>query len=244
MHNRYLAGRTYAACTPFESYHWAKASALFRTEISHENDTCNWDAFWIAAVMMSFLVCFAVETEDPQALWPLSLRPSLGVSWYRAQRGVRTFWTMLRPSSPFAKGACGSKDRCLDLPIPPSGVEGVSTALVTMCELNDSSNANNSPYHTAVRTLSILLADPTPGPLRFLAFMNTTEPEFERLLEQRDPRSLVLMTIWFSLIPRTAWWIWSRAQLERRAICIFLERDHQDHIRIWPVMRAWSQTEA
>lgn len=236
MHTRSLKGQAYQKRTPLEAFHWAQASALFRDEISQNMTTCDRFALWMSAALISQIVCSAVETEDPEELWPLSPE---GMRWLPAQRGLRYFWQML-PQDQFRESDLDPTERCLGLPDQYPGVDGIPQPLVELCDLNELSSAKNNPYHTAVRILSTLLDRSHSGSLRFLALINTAGPGFEALLEQRDPRALTLMAIWFGLVPESAWWIWSRAQLERKAICIYLDRYHRGDSRIQSLLAQYS----
>lgn len=233
MHDRYLAGQGHSKRTPLESYHWAMASRLFNNAISNKSRSYDRDAIWLAAAFMNWIVLCAVETENPSEVWPLSPSTYSGIPWFPIQKGLRTIWEFtqpLRAGGAFAKYENGTDpgNRCLGLPPPRSGIEGIPQTLVDMCELDQWSSAQNNPYHTAARSLSDLLemSETHCSSLRFLSFVNTTEPDFEILLKERDPRALVLMAIWYGLVPKSTWWISLRASLERRAVCIYLDRYH------------------
>lgn len=194
----------------------------------------------MSAALISQIVCFAVETEDPEELWPLSPH---GMRWLPAQRGLRTFWQMVPDKIWFSERDLDTTERCLGLPDQIPGVDGIPRALAELCELNEFSSVENNPYHNAVRILSSLLDRSHDGSLRFLAFINTAGPAFESLLEQRDPRALVLMAIWFGLVPVSAWWIWARAQLERKAIYVYLDRYHGHDVHIQTLLSAYARPE-
>ena len=246
MHDRYLAAQSHLERTPKESYHWAMALQLFNQEISRDFRVCDRDAIWMAAALLSWIAHFAVETQDPEEVWPLSPSTTSGIPWFPVQKGLRVIWQMSDPHRPdglfamqLARMNVSDEERCLGIPPPRSGIDGIpQTDLIEMCELDEWSDATNNPYHTAVRTLSGLLCSPSPNPnsIRFLAFVNTTEPDFEDMLRQRDPRSLLLMAIWYGLIPKSAWWISLRASLECRAIYIYLDRYHANDPHIQKVL--------
>lgn len=242
MHDRHLAKKDYMARTPFECYHWAKASQLFNLEISKDISVWDRDAVFMASVFMSYIMGFAVEAQHPEDVWPLSSALTSNLPWLPIQKGLRTIWEMTEPYRPdgmMAKNLTVKVDeRCLGLPSPLPGIEGLSPALVKMCELDVLSVSGNNPYHTAVRILSPLMDDPSLHlkPLRFLSFANTIEPEFEDLLKQRDPRALVLMALWYGLVPDSAWWFSLRSTLEREAIVLYLRRYHAEDAYIQHVL--------
>jgi hypothetical protein len=228
MHDRYLDGQSHMKRTEFESYHWAMSARLFNYEISQKSRTYDRDAIWMAAALMNWVVLYAVETQNPEEVWPLS--PTISdIPWFPIQKGMRALWDLAGPdraNSLFFKPANEKDERCLGLPAPKSGIEGIPKPFVELCGLNESSNPENNPYHTPVRALATLVNNPSAHPLslKFLGFVNTIDEEFEAMLRQKDPRSLFLLSIWYSLVPKSAWWISLRASLERRAISIYLDR--------------------
>jgi hypothetical protein len=230
MHDRYLGGQSHSKRTEFECYHWAMSAQLFNYEISQRKHAYDRDAIWMAAVLNNWIVLYNVETKSPKEVWPLS-PATTGIPWLPIQKGLRTIWRLASPDradSLFFKAAHNRSERCLGLPHPEPGIADIPTVLVELCELDESSNSENNSYHAAVRTLSTLLLNPSslPQPLKFLGFLNNINDGFETMLEKKDPRSLLLMSIWYGLVPKSAWWISLRASLECRAICIYLDRYH------------------
>jgi hypothetical protein len=232
MHDRYLSGQGHEKNTELECYHWAMSAQLFNHEISKTSHAYDQDAMWMAAALINWTVFFSVETQNPEEVWPLS--PTFSeIPWFRLQKGMRAIWQLAapdRPSSLFSKPANDMEERCLGLPPPKPGIDGIPAPLVEMCGLDGSSSPETNPYHTAVRALSTLLNTPSihPQSLKFLGFVNTIDAGFEALLKAKDPRALLLMSIWYGLVPKSAWWISLRACLERRAICMYLDRYHAD----------------
>ena len=208
------------------------AAQQFNYEMSQKSHVFDRDAVWMAAALMNFLVYYAVETQNPEEVWPLS-SPNSDVPWLPMLKGMRTIWQIAGPDlahSLFFKPTKDWSERCLGLPPTKAGIEGVSQILVEICGLDESSNAENNPYHTAAHRLSTLLNNPSAHPrsIKFLGFVNSIDAGFEDLLRRKDPRSLLLMAIWYGLVPESAWWISLRASLERRAVCIYLVRHHAD----------------
>ena len=243
MHDRYLGGQSHMKRTKFESYHWAMSAQLFNYEISQHSRAYDRDAMWMAAALMNWIVLYAVETKNPEEVWPLS--PTISdIPWFPTQKGLRTIWQLAGPdraNSVIFKPANDRDERCLGLPPPEPGIDGIPTALVALCGLDESSNPENNPYHTAVRAISTLLGNPSarPDSLKFLGFVNTIDDKFEAMLRQRDPRSFLLMSIWYGLVPKSAWWISLRASLERRALCIYLDRYHANAPLIHSVLASF-----
>ena len=240
MHRRYLTGQHFEKLTPFEAYHYASAVSLYNHRISETLAAADSSALWMGATMISFMVCSSMETQNPRELWPLSPTGPASSFWMRTHDGVRTLYGMLPPSNPFIEGSRGSVGRCLGVAVPQSGIVGIPKDLADLCELVESSHMKENPYHTPLYVISSLLVDTTSEPLRFLTFLNLLDDRFKALLEKKDARALVLMAIWYKLVPRSAWWIWPRAQLEHLAICLYLDAHHRENRVVHRVMATWA----
>ena len=194
----------------------------------------------MAVALMNFLVFYAVETEYPEEVWPLSSKIS-DLPWLLMQKSMQTIWQLAGPdraNSFFFKATKDLNEQCLGLPPSKPGIKGISQILVDICELDELNNEENNPYHTAARRLSTLVDNSSnhPGSLRFVGFINSIVAGFEDLLRRKDPRSLLLIAIWYGPVPSSAWWISQRAILERKAICIYLDRYHADEPLIGKVI--------
>lgn len=180
---------------------------------------------------MSWITLFAVDTDDPEQVWPLKPQSSNDLNWLEMQTGLPALWDTLNKhngSGLFGTETGGPARRCLRLFPPKPGVKGIPIAIVQLCGLDENSNASNNPYHAAVRLLLELLdeAESFSQSLRFLAFPNTLTRPFIALLERRDPRALVLMGLWYESVQHSMWWMLPRASLESKAIWIYLNRYH------------------
>lgn len=70
--------------------------------------------------------------------------------------------------------------------------------------------------------------------MNFWSFVSNMRPEHKRLLERKDPRTLLLLAYWYAKVCQCqVWWLLRRAAFEYQAICIFLERyrGHEMDIR-------------
>lgn len=247
MHDRYLAGQSHFKRTPLECYHWAMALRLFNCELS--KDSRSWDqyAIWVAAALMSWITWFAVEAQNPEEVWPLSAASSSDIPWFPIQKGLKTLWDLLESSgsdSITTNKAFAMSARCLGLPPPRPGMDGTLKALADMCGLDEFSTAENNPYHAPVRSLSGLLGSSAAyaNSIEFLMFVHALGPGFDAMLRQRDPRSLLLMAVWYGLVPQSAWWISLRASLERTAIILYLDRHHANDPLIHTVLASLRMT--
>jgi hypothetical protein len=232
MHRRSLVGLAYAKRAAIEARHIAAAANLLNRTIENNMENADSSALWMAAVMHSFATCF--DTNTSNVSFP-------DVFWLRVHRGVCTFYRLLSPKSPFKSCARRPGDQCLGLSHPTTGITGIPPVLTALCELDEESNASN-PYHRPLHALSGILAETQPGPLRFLAFLNALEMDFLTLLEGRDARAVTLMAIWYNLVPKSAWWMWSRAQLDQRTALAYLRTYHQYDQRVWIALAIYVPT--
>ncbi len=109
--------------------------------------------------------------------------------------------------------------------------QGYCSAFVDLYRLGDDHSLKANLYRKAAYLLLPLLQIECNHStvVRFLPFLGNTEPEFKRLLEEKDSRALLLLAIWYAKVCRyNAWWIQTRAVLECQALCIYLERYHSD----------------
>lgn len=246
MHDRHLASKGHQQRTSWESYHWAMASSLFRRRLADGFALADGDATWMTATSLSWISLCAIETSDAEEVWPLKPASASDLDWLDMQNGMRAIWDMLSggTSTRFMKRQrlIDSKERCIGIPRPKPGISGLPLPLVLLCELDEWSGSDNNPYHAAVWILSELLqeADDYTSMLRFLAFPNTFEHKFGAMLKARDPRALLLMAIWYELVPPSFWWISLRVSLERTAIWRYLARYHAVDCYIHSFVTAFS----
>jgi hypothetical protein len=175
----------------------------------------------MAAVMLSFTDSFTIDrTHDDGAL---------STTWLKTHSGVRMFYDMLPLSSAFRIADRGSVDACLGMHQVPQGCAGIPLLLADLYDVHDLSNAQDNVYHEPVHVLVMLQSERQVEPLRFLAFANVLDTRFVRLLEVIDQRALLLLMLWYELVPQTAWWLHSRAQIASRAIRDLLSKEGHGH---------------
>lgn len=136
-----------------------------------------------------------------------------------------------------------SPDRLfLITPITSVELESLPPDFVDLYGQHPTSTAETNPYHAAAFALVHALNLPA-GQLTvisFLAFGTFMRPDFTRLLEEKDPRAILLMAMWYAKVRASdIWWMSRRARLEGQAICLYLERFYPDDAAIqgileWP----------
>lgn len=228
LHDRALSGSPHT--TTVEAYHLGTAAALFNERLSLINLKQNRDAVWSTAVYLCTASIFNVEARDPQHTWPLA-KPSVhDLEWLKFQNGLRTLWA-LASSMEDSVGVFTNLDRqveinCVQPATPGMGIEGIPQKLVRLYNLDQSSTSENSPYHGAVRYLSDLLhvEGSQTNILKFMVFAGGVTQRFRTLLQQKDPRALLLLGLWYCKLLRSSWWMIPRANVECHGICIYLKR--------------------
>jgi hypothetical protein len=114
------------------------------------------------------------------------------------------------------------------------GTRGIPAPFVELCELDETSDGHNNPYHGALRTLSALLRLEEPLSANFtklLSFVGRIDGPYRELLKMQDPRALLILSYYLALLCRLdMWWIENRARNECIAICGYLERQGDTRI--------------
>ena len=227
LHDRSLAGSALPA--PSESHHMSQSAALLNRRLSSRILDDERDALWATAAYLCAMSVFTVNTTDPYEAWPLTESNSDSLKWLKLQAGLRVMWQVAnldRDEGVFGHLERKGKVNCV-YPAPPEpGINGLPRLFAKLCDLSSSSNADHSPYHTALRHLTWLLSmEGTPeNVLSFMVFIGGMTSSFRTLLHDKDPRALLLMAVWYSKLYHSAWWMAARARVECQAIIIYLGR--------------------
>lgn len=225
LHDRALSG---SRSTSTESYHLSHAAAKFNRKLSSTITNEDKDALWATAVYMCTASVFTIDKVDPAEAWPLQSSPD-DLKWLNLQAGLRVIWSiseLQRPDGAFAYvGEC-IDENCVFPRLPEPGIIGLPQLLVELCELDEWSDSSNSPYHTAVRYLSWLLPVKctSANVLTFMTFAGGMTKWYRAHLQQKDPRALLLMGIWYSRMFDSSWWMIPRATVEAQAIYYYLRK--------------------
>ena len=215
--------------TQYEMYHWSRTAALFNESLSMPIKLSDRDAFWATAVLLGAIAFSSNEANCPEESWPLSPSSPSDLEWLRFSDGKKAIWKIadpLRSDSVFHSLSDEYNKAYFFSRSAKPGVRGFFMPLVDLCNLSDTSNTDNNPYHTVVYVLSALLKVDCnhSNALIFLSFIGYMNPDYKALLEGKDPRALLLLAYWYAKVCRYQWWTTRRALLECQAICIYLER--------------------
>ena len=230
-YDRHLNGSLGDRSTLEECYHWAQSTVLFNKRLGQPIAAKDKDAIWGTAAALLILTFASPEAYIPEQAWPLKSSDS-DLSWLSMSKGKMSLWHMVNPLRP------GSLFRVMAVtfahmlsPLPEVGIDGIPKALATVCNLRDTSTAENNPYFHAAHAVSQVLdlsdSDVTMGPTQL--FLRSIQGPFEELLRNKNPTALLLLYLWYRKVGRSIWWIELRARVECPSICLYLRLYHADN---------------
>lgn len=215
-----------------EAYHWSKGAALLNQKLSSPILPQDRDALWASAVMLGVADVTSIEASNPWEAWPLKPYDPNDLDWLDMSQGKEALWKVtdpLRPDSIFH--AMAPEYHVLNDTPRLCEIEEIPKELVRLCGLDDSSGLQQNPYYLAVSML-VQLGDvrcTQASMTKFLRFAKYMEPAFQNLLHKKDMCALLILANWYAPMRRSLWWIARRAQLECRAICLYLEKHHPNN---------------
>lgn len=216
-------------------YHLGRAAALFKDRLTKQDiQTADRNAIWTTASLLNHMSSSALNTWDPEQSWPLATMSDPHLEWFNMSRGLFTIYQI---SSPIEPG--GLFHGLLHKPEHEylihkwkqdsrEGIDGIPFSFISLCELNVSSNAENNPYHAAVRALIEIwdMEHNKYTAFRFMSFISLLRPEMKDLLQQKEPRALLILAYWYTKMFDLHWWLHQRSVVECTAICVYLARYH------------------
>jgi hypothetical protein len=143
-------------------------------------------------------------------------------------KGKMALWDIVEPMRPGSL-FCGMAETYIEMqvPLPEAGIEGIPSALVSLCGLDEGSTAADNPYfeaaHAVARILDIADSEMRTGHVQ--PFIYSIHGAFEALLRDRDPVALILLYLWYRKAGQM-WYIELRARMERPSLCLYLRRYH------------------
>lgn len=213
-----------------ECFHWSQSTTLLNKRLQEPIKTKDKDPIWGTAAALAILSFSSPNASTPEESWPLKSSDNFDLDWLRMSRGKMALWDIvnpLRPDSLFCIMAATYAH--MDSPLPERGLDGIPSALIAICLLEDSSTAGNNPYFHAAHAVSRIFALPDSevktGDSQI--FTRTIHDHFEELLRKRDPVALLLLYLWYRKVGRSIWWIELRARVECPSICLYLQLYHK-----------------
>lgn len=235
-YDRYRNGSTTSHQWSEEYHHWTRSAVQLKKRLNQRIETKDKDSIWGTAATLALLSFSFTDAHLPDCSWPVRLPSDSSIDpldWLRMDNAKMSLWHIVNPLRPESIFSI-MKDTYAQLasPSPERGADGIPGPLASVCGLEELSTAENNSYFSAAHSLSQLLeiedSRVTVGHTQ--RFTKCIHGKFKSLLRARDPAALLLLYLWYFKAGRKIWWIESRAQIERPAIRLYLERNHgEDH---------------
>lgn len=234
MHGR--SHDLFAKQTPREVYHWYHGTSQFNRKLVDSKLTSSErDAVWLASVMLGCTILAHVDAVDPEQSWPLKPPSPTDLDWLKLSNGKKEAWRIADLSRPesclrslYTKVAT---DDFVTKTTDQQAFEALPPEMVELCALDPSSTPENNPYHVPAASIGRLLPVKScqDNILKFFTFLGQMTPGFQRLLEMRDPRAVLVM-LWYQTLlgagQDVQWYVKKRTVVETEAMIYFLERYH------------------
>ncbi|KAF9893589.1 hypothetical protein FE257_010901 [Aspergillus nanangensis] len=220
--------------TPYklvEAHHWQQAISQYSETIANGVGPSNMDPLFSACLLMT-AHSFNLQTFHPRSSFVFSDDPD-ALNWLFLQSGLRhllglsgpwlclsIWWDMFKQS----------RDENPLFEDHRQGREGLHPKFVELCGIQDDTCEETNPYHWPLRMLTpILPLERSAKSLsQYTSFMGRLLPDYMKMLQQRDPPALIILSWWLALMYSTKiWWMETRVQSEVVAICMYLE-DSED----------------
>jgi hypothetical protein len=246
-HDRYLGLPSTSSRFVREVYHWSRCTTLFNEWLSSPIKEEHKDPLWAAAGSLAAVTWSPSGSYSLEQAWPLGPSNASDLEWIRLSAGkvaLRHLVDPARPSSVFHTLFESFPDA--HAPLKSKGTNGLSTKLIELCGLDDSSTAGNNAYFCVVHSLSRVLQDAAEGKAsqhRVMMVLSHMGCQFESRLRAKDPIALVLLCLWYSEARKSTWWIDFRARYEVPAIHTYLRRYHKGNVAVHALIHGNTATD-
>ncbi|PTB65025.1 hypothetical protein BBK36DRAFT_1203920 [Trichoderma citrinoviride] len=237
------------------AFHWYHGTALLSHFLSLPSpsttlSSSHRDALWISAAILGAASFASIRTQDPYAAWPLAdPDPASDLDWLKMGHGKRAVWSITDPTRPESvfhnildNTPMQRNHFATSAPIPP---DALPKAFYTVFNLSSSpEDILGNPYHSPCSILATIwnIRINDDNVIFFLSFITQIDPRYRSLVEEKDPRALLLLLYWHSIVMHhDKWWLRRRCDVEARAILIYVERncaDDEDIMELLEVPRA------
>ncbi|KAL7788340.1 hypothetical protein V8C37DRAFT_235379 [Trichoderma ceciliae] len=221
----------------FLAFHWYHGTAILKHFLALPSPTTALssslrDALWICASILGAASFASIRTQDPHAAWPLAdPDPAIDLDWLRMGHGKRAVWDIAdpaRPESVFHNLLNNTPMRHSFDSTAPILPDVLPPPFYSLFNLSPpTSSVDTNPYHSPCFILSTLWNGEINdhNVLSFLSFITQIDPYYRSLIEEKDPRALLLLLYWHTIVvPHERWWLRRRCVVEAKAICMFLEK--------------------
>jgi len=193
--------------------------------------------------MLAFGNVFHTAREQPSGIIKADI--DTGWTWLRSMQGCRILYCDHNMQDFLDKSIfhalisdTGSwKDRTANPEDSDGTISQASAqakALYELCWLDWNTVAYESPYQQPLEFLHWALLDNhgREDICLFMKFIGNLSPMFFKLLEDNDPKAMLILSYWCAIsIQLDQWWIVRSATVECRRLCACLEDDSDPRIR-------------
>ncbi|KAJ5528073.1 hypothetical protein N7513_012232 [Penicillium frequentans] len=246
MHDRHLSMTDNLQYCPHlvlaEYYHWHRATLLFNDRLStlrqfHGEETAASRVALLSTAAILWTISFChIEARTSQEVWPLKSTSSSDLNWLRMNSGKEQIWKVTQSYRPDPVSKTLASMRTHEMLTAPYNnnntvLNNIPPAFIRLFNLaNHDSPQDDSidPHYTVgVQVAQVVFVD-CPiyvTILNFVSFVSGISSEVKGLLEEKDPRMLLALALWYAKLYQVGiWWMSRRLLLEGQAIRIYLKR--------------------
>ncbi|KAB5576205.1 hypothetical protein GE09DRAFT_1215916 [Coniochaeta sp. 2T2.1] len=246
MHSR--SDDLFSRQTAREAHHWYMGASQYNRKLTDPNLTSSErDAIWMTAAMLGCTTLAHVDAMDPELSWPLKKPDHTDLQWLSLSHGKNEAWVIANVSRAdsslraFAKGL--AVDDFVIKTTDEEALKALPEEMTLLC--------SSPEYHNAVAMLGRLLPVKScqDNILKFFALLGHMTSEFQQLLRQREPRAVLIM-LWYQTLLGAGndvqWYTRKRTMVETEAMICYLERYHShvpgmDKLLDFPKRARWAR---
>ncbi|KAK4183489.1 hypothetical protein QBC35DRAFT_507938 [Podospora australis] len=235
MHDRLATGNAHLAPSAEELSHYTTGLSQLQTILSDSENLTRpqKDAIYIATILLAATSFAFIDASLPtESHWPFATTDT-DLDWLKLCVGKREMHKLAQidQSSSSLKPVAREFVLAGPLELFPSDRDALKNfppEVLGFLRLDDAFGANtNSPYYEAAVCFGRILPLPinSSSLLVCLVLVSGLSNRFREMLEEKNPQALLLLAYYHAKISQYGrWWLWRRATIEGRAICLFLER--------------------
>ncbi|KAF7928812.1 uncharacterized protein EAE97_009654 [Botrytis byssoidea] len=220
--------------------HYSKSLSSYSSELRTSLNAKNADAIIASSYLHTMLTFINIQPDSN-----IDTDGSGRLTWLRAMRGVSILWDtsdmnchlqdsilldMKHDPKFLNEGPC-NHDKPDD--VNPWAL-GASRALHRLFEGEQDSKVFKDSYEGPLRHLCQLIRLGTGQDTicTFMSFVGELPDSFVQLLDQKDPRALLILCYWSALLSQIDyWWVIDPATAVCSRLCAYLDRIHDERIR-------------
>ncbi|KAM0246807.1 hypothetical protein ACHAQJ_010080 [Trichoderma viride] len=232
------------------AFHWYHGAAILKHFLAFPSpsttlSSSHRDALWICATILGATSFASIRTQDPHAAWPLAdPDPAIDLDWLKMGYGKKVVWDITDPSRPESVFHNLLRNTPMEQPLHHMALINPDTLpplFYSLFNLSPStSSVDTNPYHSPCSILSFLCNTEIDDSnmIVYLTFITHIDPHYRCLVEEKDPRALLLLLYWHSIVvSHDRWWLRRRCAVEAKAICMYLDKYYEDNDDIMELLQ-------